>query len=512
MNKIKRILYSKRFMIGILAIFQVALFVWMTKRLYTVGTLAYVLLTLFSILIMLYVFEKDNMNPSYKIIWMVVMAVFPVSGALFYFLWGDTKLTKKQAKRLYASREKLYRRMEFNPELIQKLSEKDRGLGKQAHYLEKMGIAPPYENTDVKYYSMGAAMFRDMLIDLRNAKETIFLQYFIIEQGYMWDSMLEILKQKAAEGVDVRVIYDGVGCLMKLPEGYEKTLRQWGIKTYVFNDVRFSLHLGDYLMLNHRDHRKIMVIDSTIAYSGGVNIADEYINVIERFGVWKDTGFRMEGAGVWGLTATFFNTWEYVSRTTDDYEKYRPRYTMPSDCVVQPYFDTPLDKVNLCENTYLGVINNAKDYVYIATPYLVIDNEMLTALTVAAQSGVDVRIVVPGIPDQWYVYYVTQSYYRHLINAGVKIYEYGPGFVHAKMYVSDDLQAIVGGANTDYRSMYLNFENCCGFYGGKIVRDVKHDFEEMFTHSHLVTLADVDNTPFHKRLLQLILRVWSPML
>ena len=220
----------------------------------------------------------------------------------------------------------------------------------------------------------------------------------------------------------------------------------------------------------------------------------------------------MEGAGVWGLTATFFNTWEYVSRTTDDYEKYRPRYTMPSDCVVQPYFDTPLDKVNLCENTYLGVINNAKDYVYIATPYLVIDNEMLTALTVAAQSGVDVRIVVPGIPDQWYVYYVTQSYYRHLINAGVKIYEYGPGFVHAKMYVSDDLQAIVGGANTDYRSMYLNFENCCGFYGGKIVRDVKHDFEEMFTHSHLVTLADVDNTPFHKRLLQLILRVWSPML
>ena len=185
---------------------------------------------------------------------------------------------------------------------------------------------------------------------------------------------------------------------------------------------------------------------------------------------------------------------------------------MPSDCIVQPYFDTPLDKVNLCENTYLGVINNAKDYVYIATPYLVIDNEMLTALTVAAQSGVDVRIVVPGIPDQWYVYYVTQSYYRHLLNSGVKIYEYKPGFVHAKMYVSDDQLAIVGGANTDYRSMYLNFENCCCFYGGKVVSDVKRDFEDMFSHSRQVTIKDVDNTPFAKRFMQLVLRVWSPML
>ncbi len=512
MNKLKQFLYSKRFIIGILALFQAALFIWMTTQLYSVGTFAYILLSVFSVLIMLYVFEKDNMNPSYKIVWMLVMAVFPVSGALFYFLWGDTKVTRKQARRLESAGRRMYKRMVPNPQLIEKLSVIDRGLGKQAYYLEKTGHAPAYENTAVKYYHMGAAMFRDMLADLRNAKESIFLQYFIIDQGYMWDAILEVLKEKAAQGVDVRLIYDGWGCLINLPEGYEKTLRQRGIKTYIFNDVKFSLHLGDYLMLNHRDHRKIAVIDSTIGYSGGINIADEYINVIERFGVWKDTGFRIEGEAVWSLTATFFNTWEYVSGNTDDYEKYRPRYKMPSDSIVQPYFDTPLDKINLCENTYLSVINNAKNYVYIATPYLVIDNEMLTALTVAAQSGVDVRIVLPGIPDKWYVYYVTQSYYRHLLGAGVKIYEYKPGFVHAKMYVSDDLQAIVGGANTDYRSMYLNFENCCSFYGGRIVQDVKRDFESMFRTSRNIALKDVNNTPFYKRLLQLILRVWSPML
>lgn len=270
--------------------------------------------------------------------------------------------------------------------------------------------------------------------------------------------------------------------------------------------------MGDYLMLNHRDHRKITVIDSTVAYSGGINIADEYINVIERFGVWKDTGFRIEGDAVWSMTTTFLNTWEYVSKTKDDYEKFRPRYSMESDGIIQPYYDTPLDKVNLCENSYLNVINAAKNYVYIATPYLIIDNELITALTVAAQSGVDVRIVVPGIPDKWYVYYVTQSYYRVLLKAGVKIYEYTPGFIHAKMYASDDMQAIVGGANTDYRSMYLNYENCCSFYGGTMVRQVKKDFEDTFSKSRQVTINDVNKTNFFKRLLQLFLRVWSPMM
>ncbi len=512
MNKFKQFFFSKRFIVGILALIQVSMFFIISTSLYEVGSRAYLLLTIFSTLIMLYVFEKDNMNPSYKIVWMIVMAVFPVSGALFYFLWGDTKLTRKQQKRFELAAARLRRRMKTSEKTIEKIEQMDKGLAKQARYLEKNGRAPAYENTDVRYYDMGAAMFHDMLADLRAARDSIFLQYFIIDQGYMWDSVLEILKEKARNGVDVRVVYDGWGCLINLPEGYEKTLRQWGIKAYIFNDVKFSVHLGDYLMLNHRDHRKILVVDSTVAYSGGINIADEYINVKERFGVWKDTGFRLEGDAVWSMTATFLNTWEYISRTQADYSSFAPKHSKATDGIVQPYFDTPLDKVNLCENTYLNVINNAKKYVYIATPYLVIDNEMITGLTIAARSGIDVRIVVPGIPDKWYVYYVTQSYYRVLLEAGVKIYEYTPGFIHAKMYVSDDIQAIVGGANTDYRSMYLNFENCCSFYGGSVVECVKKDFEDTFRHSRQVTMKDVNHTPFLKRIAQLCLRVWSPML
>ena len=512
MNKFKQFIYSKRFVIGIIAVFQMITFEWVVIQLYTGGTIICILLVAFSIFMMLYMLEKDNMNPSYKLAWILIMTVLPVTGALFYFLWGDTKLTRRQERGMQRIQDRTNRQMKPNPLLIEKISDMDKALGRQAFYIERNGHAPAYENTAVKYYQMGAAMFRDMLADLQNAKESIFLQYFIIDQGYMWDAILDILKQKAAQGVDVRVIYDGMGCLIKLPEGYEKTLRQWGIKTYIFNDVKFSVRLGDYFMLNHRDHRKIAVIDSTIGYSGGINVADEYINVIQRFGVWKDTGFRLEGDGVWSLTTTFLNTWEYVSRTTDNYDDYKPRYSKETDGIVQPYYDTPLDKINLCANTYLTVVNNAKDYVYISTPYLACDNEMLTAFTLAAQSGVDVRIVVPGIPDQWYVYYVTQSYYRHLLQAGVKIYEYTPGFIHAKMYVSDDKQAIVGGANTDYRSMYLNFENCCSFYGGTMVNSVKHDFEETFALCRQVTMQDVNNTSFGKRLMQIILRIWSPML
>lgn len=512
MNRLKRFLLSKRFIAGILAVFQICLFFVLSTRLYATGTIVYLIMTIFSIMVMLYLLEKDNVNSSYKILWILIMAIFPISGAVFYFLWGDTKMTRKQEKKMYAVIERTRRQKGPRPAAKEELASLDTGIERQIRYLEKMAFAPAYANTSVRYYPMGAALFKDYLADLENARESIFLQYYIIDEGYLWDRVLEILKKKARQGLDVRVIYDGFGTLFTLPENYEKTLRRAGIKTYIFNDVKFSAHIGDYLMLNHRDHRKLTVIDSTIAYSGGVNIADEYINAKERFGVWKDTGFRLEGEGVWGLTQTFLQTWELVSLIKSDYQNYLPRYGMNTDGYVQPYFDTPLDKERVCQNNYLNVINNSKEYVWIATPYLVLDEQMVTALTIAAKSGVDVRIVVPGIPDKWYVYYVTQSYYKRLLSAGVKLYEYIPGFIHAKMYVSDDIQAIVGGANTDYRSMYLNYENCCGFYGGNVVGRVKADFEQTFTHCRQVNMADVENTSFFKRLCQIIFRVLGPLM
>jgi len=328
----------------------------------------------------------------------------------------------------------------------------------------------------------------------------------------MWYETLAILRQKAAEGLDVRVVYDAFGSMFTLPPGYDATLRAMGIKCQPFNPIAFSLHISDYKMLNNRDHRKIAVVDGETGFTGGLNFADEYINRKKRFGVWKDTGVMLKGPGVYSLTVTFLKMWDYVSGTQTRYEEYRPRGEYEADGFVQPYCDSPLDGEPVSENAYRNVLRRAQKYVYIVTPYLILDNEMTTALRLAAQSGVDVRILVPGIPDKWYVYYVTQSYYARLLEAGVHIYEYTPGFVHAKMYVSDDKEAIVGSANMDYRSLYLHFENCCAFYGGHVVRDVRDDICATLGESREVTMADVNSTPFLKWLAQVFLRFFSPMM
>ena len=512
MGKFLKFIFSKKFILIILGLFQICFFMFLVTKFYTIGSAVYVLMTIFSIGVMMYLFERDNLNPSYKILWVVVMLFLPVTGALFYFLWGDTKLTKKQQAALIKIRDNWLKHKQNNDTAIEKLAQRDAGLAKQARFLNDYAKATPYFNTETKYYPMGEDFFKDYLEDLKNAQKSIFIHYFIVDEGYMWDSILAVLKEKAAKGVDVRIIYDGFGTLITLPSGYEKTLRNYGIKVGVFNPVRFSLHIGDYLMLNHRDHRKITVIDGNIGYGGGLNIADEYINAVTKFGVWKDTAFRLEGDGVYGLTSTFIRAWHMVSGEALNYENYKPTVKKQTDGIVQPYSDTPLDNLNVCESAYLGVINNAKKYVYITTPYLVIDNEMITSLCLAAQSGIDVKIMVPGVPDKKYVYYITQSYYRVLLDAGVEIYEYTPGFLHAKMYVSDDVHAIVGSANMDYRSMYLHFENCCSFYGGRMVEDVKKDFENTLGQCRRVTMEQVKNTPLYKRVFQLIFRIWSPMM
>ena len=512
MRKISRLVFSKRFVAAVLAIVQIATFMVLTSRLYTIGSTIYFILIVFSIGVMLYLFERDNLNPSYKLLWVVLMVIFPVTGAIFYFLWGDTKLTRKQQQAIKTIRDRAWQHNGDSTDVVETLESFDPSLAKQARFLQKYANAMPYYNTAVKYYPMGEDFFEDYIKDLKSAQKTIFIHYFIIDEGYMWDTILTVLKEKVKQGVDVRVLYDDFGTLVTLPQGYDKKLRSFGIKVGVFNPIRFSLHIGDYLMLNHRDHRKITVIDSNIGYGGGLNIADEYINAVTRFGVWKDTAFRLEGEGVYGLASTFIRAWQMVTGEVLNYDNYKPTVTKLTDGIVQPYFDTPLDRLNICESAYLGVINNAKKYVYITTPYLVIDNEMITSLCLAAQSGIDVKIMVPGIPDKWYVYYITQSFYRVLLEAGVEIYEYTPGFLHAKMYVSDDIHAIVGSANMDYRSMYLHFENCCSFYGGSMVEAVKTDFEDTLGQCRQVTLEEVRKTPLWKRIFQIMFRIWSPMM
>lgn len=512
MRKVLRFVFSKRFIASVLAVFQFGIFFVLITKFYQFGPAIYLFMTIFSIFVMLYLFERDNLNPSYKLLWLIVIVVLPFTGAVFYFLWGDTKLTKRHQKIVENIKSNAIKHLKTDPKTIENLRAYDPRIAKQANFLEKFASAPAYYNTSTKYYQIGEDFFEDYLVDLKNAKKTIFMQYFIIDEGYMWDTVLEILKEKVSQGVDVRIIYDGFGTLLTLPNNYERTLNGFGIKAKVFNPVRFSLKIGTYLMLNHRDHRKITIIDSDIGYGGGLNLADEYINAVSRFGIWKDTAFKVTGDAVFSLTTTFLQTWQQVALEDVDYEKYRPSIKAVSDGIVQPYFDTPLDKINVCENAYLSIINNAMDYVYITTPYLIIDNEMVTSLCLAAQSGIDVKIMVPGIPDKWYVYYITQSYYKILLEADVKIYEYTPGFLHAKMYVSDDFQAVVGSANMDYRSMYLHYENCCSFYGSSLVTDVKDDFVKTLETCRRVSLEDVRKTPFYKRVFQILFRVWSPMM
>lgn len=512
MKKILRLVFSKRFLVAITAVIQLAIMYILCTKLYGLGGGIYIAVTFIGLLCMLYLLENDNINPTYKLFWMLIMLFLPVSGVALYLLYGRTILIGAYKSNLISSFDRYKKELKPNKEVCDEITAMDKDLGKQATYLQQIACAPPFKDTRAKYYSMGADLFHDYLQDIKKAKKSIFIQYFIIDEGFLWDQILEILKEKVKNGVDVRIIYDAFGCMITLPANYDKILESYGIKACIFNDLKFSRHLGDYLMFNHRDHRKITVIDSNIGYGGGVNLADEYANIIERFGVWKDTGFRLEGQGVWSMTCTFLQNWEACSGKITNYDCFHPTVSMPSDTIVQHYHDVPMDRYNISENVYLTIINNANNYVYMATPYLVIDNEILTALTLAAESGIDVRLIVPGIPDKWYVYYVTQSYYKVLLEAGVKIYEYTPGFIHAKMYVSDDNVAVVGSANMDYRSLHLHFENCCSFYGGKIVGDVKSDFEDMFSYCHMVTEEDVKSVKLYKRVMQIALRILGPMM
>jgi cardiolipin synthase len=350
---------------------------------------------------------------------------------------------------------------------------------------------------------------------LEKAQHFIFLEYFIIHEGAFWDSILRILVQKAREGVDVRIIYDDMGSISTLPKDYPHMLREYGIQCYAFNPMKPILSLR----LNNRDHRKIMVIDGHTSFTGGINLADEYINQMKMNGYWKDTGIMLKGDATWNFTNMFLQLWQHLSEAPVDYEAFHPPISQfPKECqgkgngFVQPYADNPLFSEEVAENVYLNMIHRATKYIYITTPYLIVDNEMITALTLAAQSGIDVRIVTPGIPDKKAVFMMTRSFYEPLTKAGVKIYEYTPGFLHAKMMVADDTYAVVGSINLDFRSLYLHFECACFLYNSPVIQDIKEDILEAISVSQERTYEDCRalNAPY--RLWLSLVRLYAPLL
>ena len=334
------------------------------------------------------------------------------------------------------------------------------------------------------------------------------MEYFIIREGHMWESIKEVLIQKVQEGVDVRLIYDDFGSINKVSYKFKKELESAGIKVVNFNPYRPRLTM----IINYRDHRKITIIDGNVGFVGGANLADEYINRVRKFGYWKDATVVIKGEAVWNLTLLFIQMWKFSTNDDFDYAKYRPTVSYNTTGYVLPFGDGPLDGHQSIEMSYINIINNAKKYVYITTPYLVLDNEMTTALRTAAQSGVDVRIMMPHIPDKKLVFMISRSYYQDLIEAGVKIYEFLPGFLHSKYIVSDDEISIVGTANLDYRSFYLHYEVVTLLYKTESVIDVKRDFDKALEVCHLVKLEETKKVSILKKALVSFLRVFSPMI
>ena len=380
----------------------------------------------------------------------------------------------------------------------------------QIRYLERYASCPAYTNTRTEYFPVGDLAFVRMLEELEKAERYIFLEYFILQEGECWNAILDILERKAAAGVEVRLIYDDFGCMFTLPRTYNDQMAARGIQCRVFNRLVPVLTLR----MNNRDHRKLCIIDGKVGFTGGMNLADEYINRRVRFGHWKDSAILLRGEAVWSMTVMFLSMWDYCSGWEEDFDLFRPESMprLPGSGWVQPYTDTPLDHEKVGQAVYLNMISRARDYIYITTPYLIVDVATNTALCNAAKAGVDVRIITPHIPDKRSVFEVTKAHYPPLLEAGVKIYEYTPGFIHAKQCVCDGETAVVGTINLDYRSLYLHFENGVFLYDCEAIKDIRADFDGLFPVCQEVTEEYRSGRSAVLRIGQCILRLAAPLL
>ena len=506
MRKILRFITQRVVLTALLIVLQALLLFGIIWKLNNYFVYFYAASVLLSLLLTLRIINNKS-NPAFKIAWLIPILLFPVLGGLVYLVFGSDRTGKY-------IRNKMGRIEKEMQDGISKANERS-GIEKmppdvvnQSHYISNSAHCPPYKNTTVEYLPMGEVKFERMVQELKKAKRYIFMEYFIIQEGTMWNTILDVLEEKAKEGVDVRVIYDDMGCILTLPTGYEKTLREKGIQCQIFNP--FIPILSSHF--NTRDHRKICVIDGNVGFTGGINLADEYINEKEKHGHWKDTAVLLRGQGVQGLTEMFLELWQFTCQEKLHLCDFLPNESFLAPGFVQPYGDSPLDSCNLAENVYMQILNHARDYVYITTPYLILDNEMLSALCLAAQSGVDVRIITPHVPDKWYVHMVTRSYYQQLLSAGVRIFEYTPGFIHAKMFVSDNTTAVVGTTNVDFRSFYLHFECGVAFYLSPMVAQVRDDILKTQNICEEITLQKVRAVRAPIRVLRSLLRAFAPLM
>ena len=448
-------------------------------------------------------------NPDYKVPWLLFVLILPIAGFMLYFLFYSRKLQKKFIRRL--DELKRYRYEKKQEEILGELERENAHASAQAKMLCAISDANVFKNTKQSYYPLGEDMWQAMLSDLEKAERFIFMEYFIIEEGTFWNSILDILKRKALAGVTVRVLYDDIGCMSTLPGDYHKQLARLGIEATPFSHLRGQADSE----FNNRSHRKICVIDGKVGYTGGVNIADEYINKTERFGHWKDTAVRLEGEAVWELTRMFLFDYgiNVKALPTVSENLYPEQNDLRADGYVIPFGDgpKPLYERRVGKSVIQNMLSSATKYMYMTTPYLIIDNDLCQSIENAALRGVDVRIVVPHIPDKKLVFGMTRSFYHRLMKSGVKIYEYEPGFIHAKSYIADDEYAMIGTINLDYRSLVHHFENGVWMYRCASIRDLKKDIEETFAKSIEIT-PEMLKTGLFKRFVRSVVRIFAPML
>lgn len=508
LRKLLKFLQSKMFITLLLVFIQLVVLFVFFNFLATKFVWYYVVTTIISAAIILDISNED-MNPSFKLTWIITVLIFPIFGAPLYMIFAKSKQNYRIGKR-FKSYKMMMRNAMPNPEdNISEIEKEDPAIARQMKYIEKTAYAPVYSNTSTKYFPSGEQFYAQILKELNRAERYIFIEYFIIEPGKMFDSVLEILKKKISEGIEVRLMYDDFGTLQKLPKGYEKYLESLGISVSVFNRVRPSLDT----FLNYRDHRKILIIDGCTAFTGGLNLADEYINAVERFGHWKDTAIMIKGQAVTKMTEIFLQLWHFSKGEAKiDYKEYSSDLKCEPDGFIQPFADGPSTDELTCELCYMGLINSATKNLYVTTPYLILDNEMTTALCHAAKSGVDVRIITPHIPDKKTIMAVTRSNYRSLLKSGVRIFEYLPGFIHAKSVSADGKVCVIGTANFDFRSFYLHFENCVLAYKSSCVKEVEDDFLNTQEKSLEITMEQLNKKGALYALLQAILKIFSPLM
>ncbi len=500
--------FSARYIFAILlSVFEVLTVISIVVALCYFVPFFYISALIISVGCILKIIASDD-NPEYKIPWVLLVLVIPIAGFMLYIMFYSRKLQPKFIKRLRLLNEMGYKRCDIVE--FESLKKDDRIAASQAKMLCRIADTHLFTNTSQMYFPLGQDMQKKLIEDLQKAENFIYMEYFIIKEGKFWNSILEILKQKAKKGVDVKVLYDDIGCMSTLPGNYHKQLGKYGIHARPFSRLRGNADSE----VNNRSHRKITVIDGKIGYTGGINLADEYINEIIRAGHWKDTGIRLEGEAVWEFTKLFLTDFGISSKTVPQIrDDFYPHCDIKENGFIIPFGDgpRPIYNRNVGKSVIQNILGSASEYVYMTSPYLIIDNDLCVSIENAALRGVDVRIIMPHIPDKKLIFTMTKSFYPRLMSAGVKIYDYTPGFIHAKCYIADGKYAMIGTINLDYRSLVHHFENGVWLYKCDCIADIKYDIDKTLTECNQIT-PEMLKTRGLTRIVCAVVRIFAPLL